>query len=94
MNMPPDPVDPDDPLAGIVYGTGARNRNKTHCPRGHPFSPENTYITTRGSRSCRACGHAHQKAYRERLKREWEEANGGPRVSRRIPRRHHTQRPG
>jgi hypothetical protein len=35
---------------------GARQRAKTHCPRGHAYSPENTYIqpSTRG-RCCRAC---------------------------------------
>jgi len=27
----------------------------THCPRGHEYSAENTYITRQGWRSCRAC---------------------------------------
>lgn len=31
------------------------NKDKTHCPKGHPYSPENTYITTEGGRKCRAC---------------------------------------
>jgi hypothetical protein len=35
--------------------------NKTHCKRGHPFSPENTLITAR-QRICRTCN-------RERLRR-------------------------
>lgn len=29
--------------------------NKTHCKWGHEFSPENTFISKRGSRVCRAC---------------------------------------
>jgi hypothetical protein len=36
--------------------TGFHMRNRTHCKRGHPFTPENTYvIPSTGSRSCRAC---------------------------------------
>lgn len=31
------------------------NRDKTHCKRGHPFTPEDTYRTTKGYRVCRAC---------------------------------------
>lgn len=31
------------------------NQKKTHCKRGHKFSPENTYITPSGSRECKAC---------------------------------------
>lgn len=26
-----------------------------HCKRGHLFSPENTYVNTRGVRECRTC---------------------------------------
>lgn len=29
--------------------------NKTHCPQGHPYSPENTYVTPKGGRSCVTC---------------------------------------
>lgn len=28
---------------------------KTHCPKGHPYSPENTGIHKRGHRYCRTC---------------------------------------
>lgn len=42
--------------AGGGRVTGALNRAKTHCPRGHPYSPENTYINPKaGSRACRTC---------------------------------------
>jgi len=27
----------------------------THCPYGHPFSPENTYVNRKGNRICRVC---------------------------------------
>jgi hypothetical protein len=39
----------------------AKNAAKTACPHGHPFTPENTYITQpttrkpRGQRQCRVC---------------------------------------
>lgn len=46
------------------------NRAKTHCPSGHEYTPENT-ILKRGSRHCRQCAIAYNRAYyaknRERL---------------------------
>lgn len=38
---------------------------KTHCKRGHEFTPENTAIYKRGSRQCRSC----RRIKRERHKR-------------------------
>ncbi|MFE4420422.1 HNH endonuclease signature motif containing protein [Streptomyces sp. NPDC056817] len=34
----------------------AKNARKTHCIRGHEFSPENTYVKPNGHRQCRQCG--------------------------------------
>lgn len=41
----------------------ARNQNatKTHCPKRHPYAPDNTYINPRGSRECRTCKAARRK---------------------------------
>lgn len=41
-------------------GPAAQNRRKTHCSKGHPFTPENTYIhgKTRNKRRCRICDKA------------------------------------
>lgn len=38
----------------------AANARKTHCPRGHAFTPENTEVRTVGqsSRNCRTCKRA------------------------------------
>lgn len=33
----------------------AKNRQKTHCPQGHAYTPENTWISRTGGRGCRAC---------------------------------------
>lgn len=33
----------------------ARGQDKTHCPHGHEYSPENTRITKAGARACRTC---------------------------------------
>lgn len=37
---------------------------KTHCPRGHEYTNENTYVNKRGVRNCRAC--ARSQAWRVR----------------------------
>lgn len=36
------------------YGVPAINKRKTHCKRGHEFTPENTYLYAT-SRRCRQC---------------------------------------
>ena len=33
----------------------------THCKRGHEFTPENTYISPKNARSCRACREQYHK---------------------------------
>lgn len=50
----------------VLRGVGitARNASKTHCPRGHEFTPENTYTTTQGKRQCRTCAVARTRAWR------------------------------
>jgi hypothetical protein len=48
----------------ILRGSGlaAANSKKTHCPKGHEYSAENTTIE-RGSRICKACKSAKIKKY-------------------------------
>lgn len=43
------------------------NHIKTHCIRGHEFTPENTRIQTDG-RYCRACGAWHTRNHRAKKK--------------------------
>lgn len=44
---------------------GAR-ATQTHCHKGHAFDSDNTYITPRGGRQCRACNLAAVLAYKAR----------------------------
>lgn len=38
---------------------GHRNERKTHCPNGHSYDAENTYLTPDGSRQCKTCRREH-----------------------------------
>jgi len=44
---------------------GARNSAKTHCKRGHEFTPENTAPNGKNGRKCRRC-HADRQLARKR----------------------------
>lgn len=73
----------DNRLANLYWGTRADNmqdrlRNggnpfvkRTHCPKGHGYTPENTRIY-RGSRSCKECQRirVRERDARRRLNRE------------------------
>ena len=49
---------------GLCYLAGATyQRNKTHCPRGHEYSLENTYFYSKG-RVCKTCSRMHKKDYK------------------------------
>ena len=45
---------------------GENQRAKTHCPHGHPYSPENTVVYDDGRRRCRTC---RRKRAREAARR-------------------------
>ena len=48
-----------------------RNASKTSCPKGHAYTPENTYSpTNRNARYCRTCNRIAVANYRNRLERE------------------------
>lgn len=42
------------------FGQGALNLKKTHCPKNHPYSDDNTRITY-GRRRCRICLRSYKK---------------------------------
>ena len=72
----------DNRLENLRYGTRQENVmdtirhgnhpwvGRTHCPNGHPYTPENTGnkpgTKSRGKRQCRACRNATQRRYRAR----------------------------
>jgi hypothetical protein len=53
-------VNPDH-LEPVTHKENIRRGSRamvTHCPSGHPYSPDNTYRDARGSRFCRSCKRA------------------------------------
>ena len=50
--------------------TEIERRNRTHCPKGHPYSGENLVVNRKG-RACRECGRAASRGWarREALRR-------------------------
>lgn len=53
----PDHLEPVTMAVNVRRGTSpsAKNRWKTHCIRGHEYSPDNTYVPPNGQRVCRTC---------------------------------------
>lgn len=53
--------------------TTARNVAKTHCPKGHAYTPENTYVAPpnahnpNGFRRCRTCKRQSSQAHERRV---------------------------
>jgi formylmethanofuran dehydrogenase subunit E len=44
-----------DGLRQRAAAQAAAQAARTHCPRGHEYSAENTYVSPQGRRACRAC---------------------------------------
>ena len=45
---------------------GDNNRDKTHCPQGHPYTGDNLYLNPQGKRECRECGRKQWRAWNTR----------------------------
>lgn len=63
-------LEPVTQRENVLRGVGfaATNAQMTHCIRGHEFTPENTYVTAKGQRHCRACGALRARVYKRRRK--------------------------
>jgi hypothetical protein len=61
----PEHVEPVTQAENIRRGlTGHINATKTHCPYGHPYTADNTYvIPATGARACRTCAARRRRAY-------------------------------
>ena len=46
-----------------AYGRARAEANVTHCPQGHPYDEENTFITLHNTRNCLTCKKASVAAY-------------------------------
>lgn len=51
---------------------GNGNAGLTHCPAGHPYNSDNTYIYPgeRQHRGCRACGRRHSESRRRKAQHQ------------------------
>jgi hypothetical protein len=57
-------LEPVTPAENVRRGlAGAHHRRKTHCPRGHEYSEENTYISPAGRRNCKECRRAAHRRW-------------------------------
>lgn len=68
----PDP----DHLEPVTHGENVRRGKagwntaaKTHCPAGHPYAGDDLLVNRQGSRVCRRCRNARQRAHRKHVPR-------------------------
>jgi hypothetical protein len=54
-----------EPVTAEENSSRRKHRSDT-CKRGHTFTPENTYINTKGHRVCRICKRSSQKLWKAR----------------------------
>lgn len=52
----------------VIRGQGlaAANAKKTHCPQGHEFDQNNTYVDKTGRRHCRECSRQRSREWKSR----------------------------
>lgn len=73
----PGHIDPVTSKVNTQRGnSGQWQRDTTHCPSGHEYTPENIYMY-HGSRHCRACRTIAWQQRNEKLKRERKERKNG-----------------
>lgn len=67
----PQHMEPVTMKVNVLRGIGptALNKQKTECPRGHQFTPENTWRNNRGSRVCATCERVRNAANRAKERR-------------------------
>lgn len=68
-------LEPVTQRENLMRGLGSWNAGKTHCKRGHEFTPENTYVAPHGKRTCRTCRNVRQRSRRSAARRVLGEAS-------------------
>lgn len=60
----PEHLEPVTPATNTLRGLSpwAQRARQTHCKRGHEYTPENTIEKPNGTRWCRECRRAHDRA--------------------------------
>lgn len=54
-----------EPVTNLENGRrGVKGELTTHCPRGHEYDAENTYVAANGWRDCRTCNREDQRERR------------------------------
>lgn len=69
-------TDRENVLAGV--GVSATQARRTHCDKGHQFTPENTYLRKGGARKCMTCAREWDRRRRERMAARKASALAGP----------------
>ena len=54
-------------LALARAAIAANRKEKTHCPKGHPYEGSNLYVNVRGSKTCRKCLNDYKRSSRAAL---------------------------
>lgn len=60
----------ENTMAPLSRAITKANAEKTHCPKGHPYSGKNLHIRPLGHRGCRKCGVARSTRFAARVKAE------------------------
>jgi hypothetical protein len=69
----PDHLEPVTNGENVHRAGAARRAAITHCPKGHEYTPENSYFCRRGTRSCRSCRADAKKRWAARNPTYWRE---------------------
>lgn len=72
----PSHLEPVTARVNTLRGEGVLvNKRKTRCPKGHPYTVENTAYNTMGWRLCRECEKNRHKTYYKAHSEKWKAYN-------------------
>lgn len=58
-----------EPVLPAMNTDRGRAAKRTHCPQGHAYTLDNTYINPRGAQVCRTCTAVYRQRYEAKKKR-------------------------